>query len=209
MDNNKKNAIRDTFESFNDIFNVPDKLENEENVKDLITGNSEKEVPKKMDYSKSRNQFYNKAKKTIDSLFQFYLTADVINEDEYIKQKAYHEQCTLGDLMSQIEIANRAITTIMENIDMGDISPRMFEVLSDALRTSMELLKMKSMHLIQIEESMKKLLSDREIYQHKSIESGTNDSDNGTITSRGSKKLMQQIQNAIKNNDIEDADITD
>lgn len=200
MDNKIKNTLRDPFK---DVFSIPDKIENEEDIQTLITGENNS-TPVKSNYKKNRNNLHIKAQKTIDALFKFYLTENIINEDEYIKQKAYHEKCTLGDLMAQIEIANTAITTIMENIDMGDMSPRMFEVLSDALRTSMELLKMKSMHLINMEESMKKLMADREIYQHKAISDG---SETESVTARGSKKLMQQIQDAIKNEEIEEADI--
>jgi hypothetical protein len=204
----KKEILKDTLNDFNDVFSIPDKIENKEDVKELITKGDETAVPKKNNYAKSRDKMHNKAKKTIDSLFKFYLAESIIDEDDYIRQKSYHEQCTLGDLMSQIEIANRAITTNMESVDAGDMSPRMFEVLSDALRTSMELLKMKSMHFVQKEESMKKLMADREIYQHKSIESGSETSNNdGTVTARGSKKLMQGIQDAIKNEEIEDANI--
>lgn len=204
MNDNIKDELRSTFA---DVFSVPDKLENNENVEDLMASNKMPNI-QKTDYKGTRKKLHDKAKKTIDALFKFYLSESIINEDEYIKQKAYHEQATLGDLMNYIEIANKAITTIMENIDMGDMSPRMFEVLSDALRTSMDLLKMKSMHLIQMEESMKKLIIDKEMYQQKSLDSNDIDTNkNSKITSRGNKKLMMQIQDAIKNENIEEADI--
>ena len=88
-----------------------------------------------------------------------------------------------------------AITKLIENIDAGDITPRLFEVLSDLQKTFIELLKMKSMHLINMEENMKKLIQDRMTYQN--IQPTDNEVD-GTVTTKGTKKLMEQLQNIVK-----------
>ena len=204
MNDELKNNLRDPFE---EVFSIPDKLENDESVVGLISASTENgSVVRKVNYTKKREQFYKKAQKTIESLFKFYLSEDVITNDEYIRQKAYHDQCTLGDLMNQIEITNRATTTIMENIDMGEVTPRLFEVLSGMIQSTMELLKMKTMHFVSMETNLKQLIDDKEIYQKKSLTNGDTVEEDAPITSRGSKKLMQQIQNAIKNDEVEDID---
>ena len=205
MNDELKNNLRDPFE---EVFSIPDKLENDEDISGLISDtNNDNAVVRKVNYTKSRERFYKKAQKTIDSLFKFYLSEDIINQDEYIKQRAYHDQCTLGDLMNQIEITNRAITTIMENIDMGEVTPRLFEVLSGMIQSTMELLKMKTMHFVSMETNLKQLIDDKEIYQKKALSNGNEIEEDAPITSRGSKKLMQQIQNAIKNDEVEDVEI--
>lgn len=202
MDDKTKNP-------FADIFSIPNTIECNNSIESLINNedNEKKDIPKKFNYDKKRNKFYDKAKSTIDSLLKFYLTSDLISEDDYIKQKAYHDQCTLGDLMNQIEIANRAITTLMENIDLGDMPPRMFEVLAGMQHSIIDLLKMKSMHILSMESELKKIVSEREMFNQKSIGNGNKINQDGGITSRGSKKLMQQIQEAIRNENIEDANI--
>lgn len=204
MDNNKEN-LKDTF---NDIFSIPDKLTSDEDPMTLLKADDKnnKPAPKKSNYAEQRTGLYKKAKKTINSILDFYFNESIISEDDYIRQKAIQDEATLGDLMAQIEISNRAITTLMENIDMGDMAPRMFEVLSDAQKTFIELLKMRSMHLINMEENYKKLIQDREIYNQKS---NTEEKTTGGITMRGSKKLMQQLQDAMKNEEIDEADIAE
>lgn len=200
MNKDLKETLRSPFE---DIFDTPDKLQSDEAISNLMKGSVQKSTPRKNDYLAKRVSLHEKAKKTINALFKFYLAEDIINSDEYLVQKAYHEQCTLGDLMTQIEISNTAIVTIMEAIELGDLQPRMFEVLSEMMRSNMELLKMKSMTMINMEENMKQLISDRQIYHSEAPGKLT---EGGGLKSRGSKDLIRNLRNII-DDDIEDATI--
>lgn len=210
MEDNLKQKLR---EPFDEVFNIdiPDSLSNDSNIDGLIANKSSEKVVVKQDYSKKRTVFHNKAKKTIDSLFKFYLSQDIIDKDEYIRQKAYHEKCTLGDLMNQIEIANHAVETIMDNIDAGDVQPRYFEVLSDLMKTIIELMKMKSMVLINAEESVKKIIVDRDTYNQEAIEAKKEEAPENKqgFTARGNKHLMQTIRDAINNKEVEDVNPSD
>ena len=189
--------------SFDDIFSeggLPEKLENTEDIQNMMSPN--KETKPFVDYNARRTRLYNKAKSTIDALLKFYLDESIITENEYFKQKAVQDQSTLGDIMNQIEISNSYINTLMETIDRGDISPRFFEVLSDSQKTFIELLKMKTNFIIQMEETTKKLISDREMY---ASEKTRKELQQGSVSTRGAKGLMQNIQEIIDNSeDIED-----
>lgn len=200
---NDKNQLRN---SFDEIFSkVPEKIELT-GLEEMLDGKKPKTPVRVVNYADRRNAMYNKAQKTVNSLLKFYLNENIISEDEYIQQRAEQEKSTLSDLMNQIENMNDIITSMMHNIDSGDVSPRTFEVLSEVERTFIELLKMKSMHLIQIEESMKKLVNDRNLY-NRSNEVGSGDVGSEGFSSRGTKKLMRQMREMIDTKNAEEIDI--
>ena len=105
---------------------------------------------------------------------------------------------TMANLIQQMEISERAITLLMTDIDGGNTSPRMFEVLAGLQRTMLEIMKHQTLQILATEESMKKLKRDIDIYEDtsngkpkKQISSG-----NGNII-RGSRDLMREIQEEL------------
>lgn len=147
----------------------------------------------------------NKAKKVMDSLLKFYLSEEIIEEQEYIKAKSELDKTALSALIKQMENSERAITILMRQIDdEGDVSPRMFEVLSDLQRTMLDIIKSQTMYMVAVEENVKKVARDLDVYQgssnNKKIESG------GGVKSRGTKDLMRALQDSIKEDEIKDVD---
>jgi len=199
-----KNLMRDSFDEFFNDSSIPEKLENIENITDLLTKNP-KIDNNRIDLIKQRSKFQDKAKKTINSLLKFYLDEKVIESDEYIQQKAELDGKSFGEILNQVENSNHAIETLIGLIDMGEVSPRTFEVLADQQRTFIELIKMRSMLLVQIEDSVKKLVSDRNMYKVKELEDESEDKNGKSFTVRGSRGLMNSIQDLIKNKQIEEA----
>ena len=96
-----------------------------------------------------------------------------------------------------------AITLLMETIHEGDVSPRMFEVLSDLQRTLLDIIKSQTMYMVAIEENAKKISRDVDVYHNN--ESSTSNKQSG-IKSRGTKDLMRALQDTIKEEDIQDVD---
>mgnify|MGYP003120403302 CR=1 FL=1 len=80
----------------------------------------------------------NKAEKVMNSLLTFYLSEEIIAEHEYIRAKAQLDESALSMLIRQMQNSETAITLLMETIHEGDVSPRMFEVLSDLQDTIKE-----------------------------------------------------------------------
>lgn len=195
----KKNILTDV------LMNIPDTLESD----DISLLNKEKEnnLIRKVDYDERKSHFYIKAKKTIDSLLKFYFNESLISEDDYIEQRAIQENISLAQLMIQIENVSDAISTMMKVIDSGNVKPSYFQVLSEVERTFIDLLKLKSMHLIQVEDSMKRLLNDKNIYSNTSSSKGNSDNKNAGLTTRGTKNLMKQLKELIVEEEIDEADI--
>ena len=156
-----------------------------------------------------------KAQKTITSLMKFYLDADIIEKDEYIQAKKKMDEMTMSSLIYQLQAGERALTTLLETIDSGELAPRMFEVLATLQKSMLDIIKSQTMYLMAAEEGTKRIARDIEIYQQRQnqseIEGAGGDSGNKNIQ-RGTKDLMAAIQAGIHGaaeEDIEDVEPTE
>jgi len=156
-----------------------------------------------VDYDEMKVNSLNKSKKLMNSLLKFYLSQELIDNNEYIQAKAKLEMMTLSNLVNQMQIADRAITTLMRTIDTGEVTPRMFEVLAGLQKTMLDIMKHQTLHMMAAEENMKKLKRDIDVYSNtmeitsnKKIESGN--------VSRGTRNLMKDIQAELGNEEFED-----
>lgn len=156
-----------------------------------------------------------KAQKTITSLMKFYLDADIIEKDEYIQAKKKMDEMTMSSLIYQLQAGERALTTLLETIDSGELAPRMFEVLATLQKSMLDIIKSQTMYLMAAEEGTKRIARDIEIYQQRQnqseIEGAGGDSSNKNIQ-RGTKDLMAAIRAGIDGasteEDIEDIEPT-
>ena len=69
-----------------------------------------------IDYDEMKANSINKSKKLMNSLLKFYLSQELIDNNEYIQAKAKLEMMTLSNLVNQMQIAERAITTLMRTL---------------------------------------------------------------------------------------------
>jgi len=155
-------------------------------------------------YGEIKSKAELKAKQTISALMKFYLTEDVINQDEYVKASSKIHEMTLSSLLFQLETAERALVILLETIDGGELAPRMFEVLGTLQKSMLDIIKSQTMYLMAAEEGTKKLSRDLEVYKGLKKPSQQNQvQENGNLT-RGTKALMQGIQDEIKEERKED-----
>jgi len=147
-----------------------------------------------------------KAKKIMDKLLRFYLSEDIIEEQEYIRAKAELDNAALGALIKQMENSERAINKLMETIFEGDVAPRMFEVLSDLQRTMLDIIKSQTMYMVAIEENAKKMAREIDIYQNSGSAATEAQQKSGGAKSRGTKDLMRALQNTISIEEAQDVD---
>ena len=166
-----------------------------------------------VNYTELKSSAAKKATKTITSLMKFYLDADIIEKDEYIQAKKKMDEMTMSSLIYQLQAGERALTTLLETIDSGELAPRMFEVLATLQKSMLDIIKSQTMYLMAAEESTKRIARDIEIYRKRDdvaeIEASGGDSSERNVQ-RGTKDLMAAIQagiNQTKEEDIEDVDI--
>jgi hypothetical protein len=167
-----------------------------------------------VNYTELKSSASKKAKKTIESLMKFYLDADIIEKDDYIKAKKAMDEMTMASLIYQLQAGERALTTLLETIESGELAPRMFEVLATLQKSMLDIIKSQTMYLMAAEESTKRIARDIEIYRKRDdvteIESAGGDTSDRNVQ-RGTKDLMAAIQAGINGaeEDIEDVDIED
>lgn len=147
-----------------------------------------------------------KAQRVMNNLLKFYLSEEIIEEHEYIKAKADLDEYALSMLIRQMQNSEYAITALMDQINEGDVSPRMFEVLSDLQRTLLDIIKSQTMYMVAIEENAKKISRDIDVYHGGSDTGQSTNKLNGGIKSRGTKDLMRALQDTINEEDIKDVD---
>jgi hypothetical protein len=159
-----------------------------------------------LNYTEAKDKSLVQAKGLMNSLLKFYLSEDLINNNEYIKLKAKTDMMTMASLVHQMQIAEHAIVTLMRTIDSGEFTPRMFEVLGGLQKTMLDIMKHQTLHMMAAEENMKKLKRDIDIYSDqtdtpKQITTG------GGSVNRGTRNLMKEIQAELGNE--EETDETD
>ena len=197
---------------------LDDLIGNNDTIQDVIE--TDPELPSKRDlptlptYGELKISSSNKAKKTITSLMKFYLDKDIIEKDEYIQAKKKIDEMTMGSLIYQLQAGERALTTLLEAIEDGEVAPRMFEVLATLQKSMLDIIKSQTMYLMAAEEGAKRIARDIEIYKKRddvreidaSTPSGRTSNDN---VQRGTKDIMRMIQNGIQDDQIEDVEITE
>lgn len=159
-----------------------------------------------INYGDMKSGAEKQAKKTITSLMQFYLDADIIEKDEYLMAKKRMDEMTMSSLVYQLKAGERALTTLLETIEGGELAPRMFEVLATLQKSMLDIIKSQTMYLMATEESTKRIARDIELYkkrEHDDEIERVGGNSNANIQ-RGTKDLMNQIQAGIQQADIED-----
>ena len=197
MKEDSKNKIRS---SLDDLIghDLPDEVPGLKNGPSL--------VPVKAPTTETNNQAIVRARKkatgVMNSLLKFYLSEEIIEEQEYIRAKSELDKCALSMLIRQMENSEKAITLLMDTINEGDVAPRMFEVLSDLQRTLLDIIKSQTMYMMAVEENVKKISRDLDIYHSK----GPKDKLDNKVSSRGTKELMKALQDTIEDEEIIDVD---
>ena len=117
------------------------------------------------------------------------------------------DEMTMSSLIYQLQAGERALTTLLQTIEDGELAPRMFEVLATLQKSMLDIIKSQTMYLMAAEESTKRIARDIEIYRKREdtreIEESGGDTENKNIQ-RGTKDLMAAIQAGINNSPEED-----
>jgi hypothetical protein len=182
---------------------IEDLLNEENNLPTQSSSLPAFQLNEPVDYDEMKASSINKSKKLMNSLLKFYLSQELIDNNEYIQAKAKLEMMTLSNLVNQMQIAERAITTLMRTIDTGEVTPRMFEVLAGLQKTMLDIMKHQTLHMMAAEENMKKLKRDIDVYSN-TIEIKPNQKIESGNVSRGTRNLMKEIQAELGNEEDSD-----
>jgi hypothetical protein len=154
-----------------------------------------------MDYVKVKTYSDDNADHIVNSISVFYLTAEIVAEIEYIKQKINVDKITLSNLLFQMKTAEHAIIKILEDIDNGNLSPRTFEVLSALQRSKMDIVKQFQHFMVVMENNYKSLKEDYKVKKSDEpmqIEESNSDNDSqSSYQMRGTRQLIETLREAV------------
>lgn len=135
-----------------------------------------------------------KAEALMNSLLKIYLSENFISKSEYIQAKVNLDSMTLGNIMNQMEISQRAINVLMENIEIGDINPKLFDALGKLQGTFIELVKTQTNYIMTVGNEYEKLALDKDTVIEEDSVSSAKEISSG-YKSSSQKDLMRLIRN--------------
>lgn len=154
-----------------------------------------------MDYDKVKTYADSKADNIVDSISEFYLSLEIINEIPYVKQKSVVDKITVSNLLFQMKTAEHAIIKLLEEIDNGNLHPRTFEVLASLQRSKMEIVKHLAQFMVIMENNYKSLKEDYRVKKSDeplAIEEGGEDENpKAAYQMRGTRQLIETLREAI------------
>ena len=142
-----------------------------------------------------------KAEKVMNTLLKLYMSDGFISKSEYIQAKVNLDAMTLGKIMNQMEVSEAAIQVLMDNIQMGDINPKLFDALGNLQRTFIDLVKTQTAYIENAEMEYRKIAQEKEITSDDVIEKDSkNEISTGGLKSSNQRELMQLIRNTVDSN---------
>lgn len=194
-------AIRSTLDSLLNQDDLALSNEMQNNAENLP------ELPGKLpmqNFSDIKSIAETKASKTIKTLMKFYLDEDIISKNEYISAKRAIDEMSMASLIYQLKAGEIAMTRILENIEMGETSPRIFEVLAILQKTNLDIIKSQTQYLQFTEDSVKRIARDYEMYNQIPDNTKSTSTTKNDNTFRGSKGLLQILKQSKE--EIQDAE---
>ncbi len=182
---------------------------------DSIAANTE-ELPRLktteiMNFAEEKLTALSDARALLDSVSKFYVDPALYGDPEHIEFKKKIDATNLSAMMFQLKSAQHAITKLLEEIDLGNMHPRLFEVLAQLQSQIMQMPKDYQAYLEKMELNYKK--AKLEIEEKKSaggvlLDPSPNDdgtfskpqaigSSSNNIKSRGTKGIMEGLRDIL------------
>jgi hypothetical protein len=141
-----------------------------------------------------------KAKNVMESLLRVYLSDNFISKSEYVQAKVNLDAMTLGNIMNQMEVSQKAINILMENIEIGDVNPKLFEVLGKLQGTFIDLVRAQTNYIMNTSNEYEKLALDKDTVVDVSSTSTASEISSG-FKSNSQKDLMRLIRQVSDKDD--------
>lgn len=142
-----------------------------------------------------------KAEKVMNTLLKLYMSDGFISKSEYVQAKVNLDSMTLGKIMNQMEVSEAAIQVLMDNIQMGDVNPKLFDALGNLQRTFIDLVKTQTAYIENAEIEYRKIAQEKEITPDDVIEKESkHEISTGGLKSSNQRELMQLIRNTVDSN---------
>jgi len=98
-----------------------------------------------------------KAQKTVISCLKLYFDEKMINKNEFLQAKSAVATSNIMTLFQQLKMSEHMMNKLINEMDNGNMQPRMFEVATSVQNTIIELLKNTQLHIISMQEDFKRV----------------------------------------------------
>ena len=137
-----------------------------------------------------------KAEKIMNNLLKLYLSDSFITKSEYVQAKKNLDAMTLGKIMNQMEVSERAINILMSNLELGDVNLKLFDALGNLQRTFIELVKTQNNYITNAQNEYERISLDKTDVTE--VSATADEVSTGGIKSNSQKDLMRLIRSASK-----------
>lgn len=168
-----------------------------------------------MNFTDEKSSALSDAKALLDSIADFYIDANLMDSASHVNLKKKIDAMNLSSMMFQLKSAQHAITKLLEEIDLGNMHPRIFEVLAQLQAQIMQMPKDYQAYLEKMESNYKKtrieidekkqsgaLIMDSP--QNDGFYSATAQTPDGGLKSRGTRGIMEGLRGIIGSDMIVD-----
>lgn len=150
------------------------------------------------DFVEKRKTVKDHAKTILGTLIDVYFKGKLITKPTYLALKREMDEKTLETLMYSLETNLHICTKVCEQIDAGDMTPRLLEVYSKIVTAILDIVKVKTNYITIIEDNYKKMADELQVLEdEKSTEidvvADEQNYDDG-MKSIGSKDMIRHIR---------------
>lgn len=162
-----------------------------------------------MNFADEKLSALSEAKALMDSVAKFYVDPGAHGHVELLDLKKKVDAMNVSSMMFQMKSAQHAITKLLEEIDLGNMHPRIFEVLAQLQSQIMQMPKDYQQYLEKMEQSYKKVNTELEEKKHsggvimEQGEAGDGNSfyptntDGSGVRSRGTRGIMEGLRDIL------------
>jgi hypothetical protein len=141
----------------------------------------------------------NKAQKLVLACLKLYFDEKIITKNEFMAAKAGVTTQNITTLFKQIRTAEHFIEKIVNEVDNGNMNPRLFEVASGIQSNIIDMLKNTQLHVISMQEEYRRLQSEMpksELSQN-SIDVMNNDGSSSKVYTNA-KALLNDLDDEVE-----------
>lgn len=164
-----------------------------------------------MNFADEKLTALTEARELMDSVAKFYVDPGAHGNVDLLELKKRVDAMNVSAMMFQMKSAQHAITKLLEEIDLGNMHPRIFEVLAQLQSQIMQMPKDYQTYLEKMELSYKRVNSELETKRHsggvvmdpsQSVDGESNafyppSTDGSGIRSRGTRGIMEGLRDIL------------
>lgn len=193
------------------IDSAPEKISEDVPVPGNIPEELQTQSVMGLDFGELRTKCEDEARIMLNHAIGFILSEDMIEGNEYLKNKLEVDIMSLSGMLYQLRANEAMQQAMMEEVDRGFMHPRMFEVFSGLSKTIAEINK----QLVQTVEALKVTYKDmKSDIREKQTEAlgpaqnnqGMIEHGDGGVVSFGTKELINRTKRPPQRDDIQDTE---